>query len=62
MNVKLVENTTTDELEILINSEIRGKHVIDIKYSTFNWMDDNQNFYPLYSALIMFDDTPKIDS
>lgn len=54
--VKLLENTSVEELEKSINLEIRDKIVSDIKYSTFNWMDANQDFYSLYSALIIFDD------
>lgn len=62
MNTRLFVETDPDELDADINCFIKGKKVIDIKYSTVNNSFSYSNYHPkfiyarrYYSALIMYE-------
>ena len=62
MNTRLFVETDPDELDADINCFIKGKKVIDIKYSTVNSSFSYSNYHPkficarrYYSALIMYE-------
>lgn len=62
MNTRLFVETDPDELDADINCFIKGKKVIDIKYSTVNSSFSHSNYHPeficarrYYSALIMYE-------
>lgn len=62
MKTRLFVETDPDELDADINCFIKGKKVIDIKYSTVNSSFSYSNHHPeficarrYYSALIMYE-------
>ena len=62
MNTRLFVETDPDKLDADINCFIKGKKVIDIKYSTVNSSFSYSNYHPkficarrYYSALIMYE-------
>ena len=53
MKVKLITGDTTNQLELSINSFIKDKNIIDIKYSVVPYEFHNKPVFK-YSVIIMY--------